>query len=37
MLKGQGLETIWPDLAFLAGFALLMVVAAALSLRQDRV
>jgi ABC-2 type transport system permease protein len=36
MLKGFGLDAIWPDLAFLAGFALLMVIAAALSLRSER-
>jgi ABC-2 type transport system permease protein len=37
MLKGMDLDAIWPDLAFLGGFAVLMVVAAALSLRQERV
>ncbi len=37
MLKGLDLDAIWPDLAFLAGFAVLMVIAAALSLRQERV
>jgi len=37
MLRGYGLGDIWPDLVFLAGFAVLMVVLAALSLRQDRV
>jgi ABC-2 type transport system permease protein len=37
MIKGLGLDAIWPDLAFLAGFAVLMVIAAALSLRQERV
>jgi len=36
MLRGQGLETIWPDLAFLVGFATLMVVLAAISLRRQR-
>lgn len=36
MLKGFGLADIWPDLAVLVGFAALMVVVAALSLRQDR-
>ncbi len=36
MLKGLGLADIWPDLVFLVGFAALMVVAAALSLRQER-
>jgi ABC-2 type transport system permease protein len=37
MLKGMDLDAIWPDLAFLAGFAALMVIAAALSLRQERI
>ena len=37
MLKGFGLGDIRPDLAFVAGFAILMVIAAALSLRQERV
>jgi ABC-2 type transport system permease protein len=37
MLRGFGFSDIWPDLAFLVGFALLMVVAAAFSLRQERV
>jgi ABC-2 type transport system permease protein len=37
MLKGLGFADIWPDLVFLAGFAALMVVGAALSLRQERV
>jgi ABC-2 type transport system permease protein len=37
MLKGFGLDQIWPYLAVLVGFAALMVVGAALSLRQDRV
>jgi ABC-2 type transport system permease protein len=37
MLKGQGLGDVWPDLVFIAGFALVMVVGAALSLRQERV
>ncbi len=35
MLRGFGFGDIWPDLLFLAGFAVLMVVAAALSLRQE--
>ena len=35
MIKGQTLSTIWPDLAFICGFALLMVLAAATSLRQE--
>jgi ABC-2 type transport system permease protein len=37
MLRGFGLGDIWPDLVFLVGFALLMVILAALSLRQERV
>jgi ABC-2 type transport system permease protein len=37
MLKGFGLDLVWPELAVLVGFAALMVVLAALSLRQDRV
>jgi ABC-2 type transport system permease protein len=36
MLRGQGLETIWPDLVFLVGFAAAMVVLAAISLRRQR-
>jgi len=36
MLKGFGLGDVWPELVFLAGFAALMVLAAALSLRQER-
>ena len=36
MLKGFGLSDVWPDLAALVAFAALMVVAAALSLRQER-
>jgi ABC-2 type transport system permease protein len=36
MLRGQGLETIWPDLVFLAGFAVAMVILAAISLRRQR-
>jgi ABC-2 type transport system permease protein len=36
MLKGLGFDDIWPDLVFLAGFAILMVFAAAISLRQER-
>lgn len=35
MLRGLGIGDIWPDLLFLAGFAVLMVVAAAFSLRQE--
>jgi ABC-2 type transport system permease protein len=37
MLKGYGLDRIWGDLVFLVGFAAVMVVAAAVSLRQERV
>ncbi|WIG59410.1 MAG: protein of unknown function / Efflux ABC transporter, permease protein [Ktedonobacterales bacterium] len=37
MLKGMGFSDVWPDLAFLVGFAVLMVVLAAFSLRQERV
>jgi ABC-2 type transport system permease protein len=36
MLKGLGFNDIWPDLVFLAGFAIVMVIAAALSLRQEQ-
>ncbi len=36
MLKGLGFSDIWPDLVFLAGFATLMVIAASVSLRQER-
>ena len=36
MLKGLGLPDIWPDLIVLVAFAALMVMAAALSLRQER-
>jgi hypothetical protein len=36
MLKGLDLDAIWPDLAFLAGFALLMIFAASASLRKER-
>lgn len=36
MLKGLGFGDIWPDLLFLAGFAALMVVGAAFTLRQER-
>jgi len=35
MLKGKGLETIWPDLVVLVGFAALMVVLAALTIRRE--
>ena len=37
MLKGFGFDQIWPELAILVGFAVLMVVLAAISLQQDRV
>jgi ABC-2 type transport system permease protein len=37
MLKGFGFNQIWPELLFLVGFAALMVLAAALSLRNERV
>lgn len=37
MLKGFGFDQIWPHLAILVGFAVLMVVLAAVSLRQDRI
>ncbi|HEX9069972.1 MAG TPA: ABC transporter permease [Ktedonobacterales bacterium] len=37
MIRGLGFATIWPDLAFLAGFALLMVVMAALTLRNAKI
>lgn len=36
MLKGLGFSDIWPDLVFLVGFAILMVVISAFSLRQER-
>jgi ABC-2 type transport system permease protein len=36
MLRGHGLETIWPDLVFLLGFAAAMVILAAISLRRQR-
>jgi ABC-2 type transport system permease protein len=36
MLKGLGFSDIWPDLAFLLGFAILMVVISSFSLRQER-
>ncbi len=35
MLKGQGLETIWPDLVALVVFAALMVVLAAFTIRRE--
>lgn len=35
MLRGYDFGDIWPDLLFLAGFAVLMVIAAAFSLRQE--
>ena len=37
MLKGFGFGDVWPDLVFLAGFALAMVLLAAFTLRQERV
>jgi ABC-2 type transport system permease protein len=37
MLKGLGLGDVWPYLSFLVGFAALMILIAALSLRQERV
>jgi ABC-2 type transport system permease protein len=37
MLRGFGLGDVWPDLLFLVAFALLMVILAAFSLRQERV
>jgi ABC-2 type transport system permease protein len=37
MLRGFGLSDVWPDLLFLVAFALLMVILAAFSLRQERV
>jgi ABC-2 type transport system permease protein len=37
MLKGFGFNQVWPELLFLVGFAALMVLAAALSLRNERV
>lgn len=35
MLKGKGLETIWPDLLVLVGFAALMVVLGAFTVRRE--
>jgi ABC-2 type transport system permease protein len=37
MLKGFGAGDVWPDLVFLVGFALAMVLLAAFTLRQERV
>lgn len=37
MLRGFGFGDIWPDLLFLAVFAVAMVLAAAFSLRQDAI
>jgi ABC-2 type transport system permease protein len=37
MLKGFGVGDVWPDLVFLVGFALAMVLVAAFTLRQERV
>ena len=35
MLKGKGLETIWPDLLVLVGFAALMVVLGTFTVRRE--
>jgi ABC-2 type transport system permease protein len=35
MLKGKGLETIWPDLLVLVGFAALMVILGTLTIRRE--
>ncbi|HEU5198040.1 MAG TPA: ABC transporter permease [Ktedonobacterales bacterium] len=35
MLKGKGLETIWPDLLVLVGFATLMVVLGTFTVRRE--
>ncbi len=37
MLRGFGFGEIWPDLLFLLGFAVVMVLGSAVSLRQDRI
>lgn len=37
MIRGLGIVDIWRDLAVLVAFAVLMIVASALSLRQERV
>src|SRR5579875_451930 len=37
MNKGLGFGDIWPDLLFLVGFAILMIIGAAFSLRQEKV
>jgi len=37
MLKGFGVGDVWPDLVFLVGFALAMILLAAFTLRQERV
>lgn len=37
MIRGLGITDIWRDLAVLVAFAMLMIVASALSLRQERV
>jgi ABC-2 type transport system permease protein len=37
MLKGASLSAMWGDLAYLGGFALLMLIVAAFTLRQERV
>jgi ABC-2 type transport system permease protein len=35
MLKGKGVETIWPDLLVLLGFAVLMVILGAFTVRRE--
>ncbi len=35
MLRGKGLETIWPDLLVLVGFATLMVILGAFTVRRE--
>jgi ABC-2 type transport system permease protein len=35
MLKGWGLPEIWPDLALLAGFAVVLIVLGALTMRRE--
>ncbi len=37
MLDGKGVETIWPDLVVLLGWALLLAGAAAITLRHERI
>jgi ABC-2 type transport system permease protein len=36
MIKGLGLADVWPEIVFICGFAALMILLAALSLRQER-